>query len=200
MAIVAISAPLPRTNPNQFEKYEKETLHLPRRNRRAVPTRQLTSNFLASPEEDSLLEDFSGPGEPQRQPVILVVEDESIQAIFLRRVLRRLGYQAPEHAASGPEAIEKAAQYSPDLILMDVRLRGPMDGITAAGHIQSERRVPIIYLTAYADQTTLRRIQQTRAYGFLQKPVDDEILVSAIEAALTRHRAELEGIEPEDDG
>jgi CheY-like chemotaxis protein len=122
--------------------------------------------------------------------MILIVEDESIQAVFLRRMLTRLGYATTEPAVTGAEAIDKAARFSPDLILMDIRLRDAMDGITAAGQIQSNMDVPVIYMTAFADRATVRRAYETKCYGFLEKPVDDHTLQSAIEDALERHRAE----------
>jgi CheY-like chemotaxis protein len=115
---------------------------------------------------------------------ILVVEDENIVALDLRIRLNDLGYAVLAIVASGEEAIEKATELHPDLVLMDIRLRGEMDGIEAAQIIQARSDVPIIYLTALADEDTLRRAEATGAQGLIRKPFEDEELRTAIEAAL----------------
>lgn len=121
---------------------------------------------------------------------IMLVEDESIIALDVGQRLEILGHRVVVHAASGPEAIRLASESTPDLILMDVRLRGPMDGVEAAAAIRTAQDIPIVYLTAYADETTLKRARLTEPYGYLLKPFDDRELQSAIEIALYKHGME----------
>lgn len=194
MTVTEISTPPSTISPCSDSA---DGLRSPRQGRQLPPPMEAFSKYLFSLGEDNPEENTTQSGESRRQPVVLVVEDESFQAVFLQRMLRRLGYEAPEHAVTGPEAIEKAVRTSPDLILMDVRLRGSMDGITAADLIQRNRGVPVIYMTAYADQATVRRAHHTNCYGFLEKPVDDNVLRNAIESALNRRKAELDGTEPD---
>lgn len=119
---------------------------------------------------------------------ILVVEDENIVARDIENTLRRLGYAVPAVASSGEEAIEKAAAMHPDLVLMDIKLRGKTDGVTAAEEISDRLDIPIVYLTAYADQQTLQRAKLTEPFGYVLKPFDERSLYAAIEMALHRHR------------
>lgn len=119
---------------------------------------------------------------------ILVVEDENIVALDIRQSLNRLGYEVPAVAVTGEEAIAAARKYRPDLILMDIRLRGRMDGIEAATHIRRDYRLPVIYLTAFADTKTLDRAKMTEPFGYILKPFEDRELNSTIEMALYRHQ------------
>ncbi|MBE9007022.1 response regulator [Fortiea sp. LEGE XX443] len=121
---------------------------------------------------------------------ILVVEDESIVAKDLQNRLRKFGYTVPAIASSGQEAINKAVEISPDLVLMDIRLKGQMDGIEAAAEIHKYLDIPIIYLTAYADENTLERAKITEPFGYLLKPFKERELQTNIEIALTKHRLE----------
>src|SRR5664279_2361353 len=91
---------------------------------------------------------------------ILVVEDESITAEDLREVLTGFGYEVMVVAASGAEAIRAAEQHHPDLVLMDIRIKGDMDGTEAARILHERFDIPVVYLTAHADQETLRRAKQ----------------------------------------
>lgn len=118
---------------------------------------------------------------------ILIVEDEGILAIELAEKLERLGYNVAAAASSGEEAIEMAAKHKPDLILMDIVLKGEMDGIAAARKIHSTFKVPIIYLTAYAGDDTVKRAKLTEPFGYLVKPYNDRELQIALEMALYRH-------------
>jgi DNA-binding NarL/FixJ family response regulator len=122
---------------------------------------------------------------------ILLVEDEIITAAALEKSLRNLGYDVVGIVSSGEAAIRQAAEKAPDLILMDVRLQGAMDGIAAAQEIQSNFEIPVVYLTAHSDEETVERIMQSHPYGCLFKPYDKEDLHNAIEAALAwrQHRA-----------
>jgi signal transduction histidine kinase/AmiR/NasT family two-component response regulator len=124
------------------------------------------------------------------KPRILVVEDESIVALDMRHRLARLGYAVADIAVSGEQAVQRAAELHPDLVLMDINLQGRMDGIEAAARIGAECGTPVIYLTAYADNDTFQRAKLTDPYGYLIKPFDDRDLRTTIEIALYRHRAE----------
>lgn len=121
---------------------------------------------------------------------IFVVEDEGIVSLDIQNRLRRAGYTIAGTAPSGLEAISKAAVTRPDLVLMDIKLQGDMDGIEAARQLKEQLNAPIIYLTAYADEETLKRAQLTEAFGYLLKPFKERELVATIQMALIRHRLE----------
>jgi DNA-binding NtrC family response regulator len=121
---------------------------------------------------------------PMQPARVLIVEDEQIVAVDLEGHLERLGYQVAQTAASGEEACEKVLQAQPDLILMDVRLEGPMDGIEAAQRIRQRWEMPIIFLTAYCDAATLERAKLVEPYGYLVKPFVPSDLHAAIQMAL----------------
>jgi PAS domain S-box-containing protein len=118
---------------------------------------------------------------------ILVVEDERIVARDLADTLTDLGYFVMGTAATGAEAILQARTQRPDLVLMDIRLKGGVDGVQAAGKIRSERDIPVIFLTAHSDDETLRRAKQTDPFGYLVKPFKAPELRCAIEIALHKH-------------
>lgn len=121
---------------------------------------------------------------------ILVVEDEHIVALDIKRMLLTLGYEVPAIAASGKQAIQRAVETPPDLALMDIHLKGQMDGIQAAAEIQSMVDIPVIYLTAFADETTLDRARTTEPFGYVLKPFTEQELHSTIEMALYKHKIE----------
>ena len=123
---------------------------------------------------------------------ILVVEDERIVAKDLQRRLQRLGYTVCAIASSGQEAIEQVAQTTPHIVLMDIILQGPMDGVEAAEHIRARFNIPIIYLTAHADANTLQRAKATEPFGYLLKPFEAKALQTTIEMALYKHQMEQE--------
>ncbi|MEZ2231481.1 putative bifunctional diguanylate cyclase/phosphodiesterase [Microcoleus sp.] len=118
---------------------------------------------------------------------ILIVEDESIIAEDLFDSLTSLGYQVTAIVYSGEEAIIAASEVRPDLVLMDVNLQGEIDGITAAEKIRSRFQIPVIYLTAYADENTLRRVNSTKPFGYIVKPFEEKNLHTTIQIALHRH-------------
>ena len=122
---------------------------------------------------------------------IQVVEDERIIALDLRHTLEGLGYQVTGMAASGEEAIVQARDDAPELILMDINVEGVVDGIEAARRIGDEQRIPVIFLTAYAQDETLNRARATRPYGYLVKPCETRELHATIQMALERRKAEL---------
>ncbi|MCU1246736.1 MAG: Blue-light-activated protein [Acidobacteria bacterium] len=117
---------------------------------------------------------------------ILVVEGETIVAMGIASTLRRLGYDVVGMAGTGGAAIETAQQTKPDLILMDIRLNGRMDGIEAATAIQQERVTPIIFLTTHADLETVERAKSAAPYGYLVKPFDEGAVHRMVEIALQR--------------
>jgi PAS domain S-box-containing protein len=121
---------------------------------------------------------------------ILVVEDESIVAMDIQSMLELLGYTVPGMASTGIEAIQKTAELRPDLVLMDIRLKGEMDGIEAAGQIRARFHVPIIYLTAYADDEAVQRARLTEPFGYILKPFEEKELHVTIEMALYKSRME----------
>lgn len=123
-------------------------------------------------------------------PTIMVVEDERVVAKDLEMTLRRLGYEVCLTASSGEAAVELVESARPDLVLMDVRLRGGMDGVEAARLIQFRHDLPVVYLTAFADEVTLRRSLETQPYGYLVKPFQEKELHTTIETALSKNRLE----------
>lgn len=122
---------------------------------------------------------------------ILIVEDEQLVALEIQEYLQTLGYDVPETASAGETAIGQAAALRPNLVLMDIQLSGQMDGIEAAETIYSRFDIPVIYLTAHSDTTTLERAKLTAPFGYVIKPYSKQELHIAIECALVRH--ELEG-------
>ncbi|HPB56638.1 MAG TPA: response regulator, partial [Candidatus Aminicenantes bacterium] len=121
---------------------------------------------------------------------LLIVEDEAIVARDIEDVLKRLGYDVCCSVSSGEEAVEKARSSLPDLILMDIFLKGEKDGIQATEEIQSQYEIPVVYLTSYADSLTLERAKCTAPYGYLLKPFQERDLKSAVEIALCKSRSE----------
>ncbi|MHC5034564.1 MAG: response regulator, partial [Planctomycetota bacterium] len=121
---------------------------------------------------------------------IQVVEDESIVALDIKDNLEILGYNVVAVESSGEPAIQKAIETRPDLVLMDIRLKGEMDGIEAAQQIRAHLGTPVIYLTAYADEATLQRAKITEPYGYILKPFEERELHTTIEMALYKHRME----------
>jgi len=121
---------------------------------------------------------------------IMIVEDESIVAKDIQASLKNLGYTVVAVAASGEEALAKVGDAKPDLVLMDVMLKGKMDGIEAAGYIRERYKIPVVYLTAYTDDETLRRAKISEAFGYLLKPFEDRELRTTIEIALYKHTME----------
>ncbi|MEG4216246.1 ATP-binding protein [Microcoleus sp. Pol14C6] len=121
---------------------------------------------------------------------ILVVEDEVIVAQDIAGRLKKLGYAVTATVSSGEEAIQKALENPPDLVLMDIVLKGEIDGVTAAEKIRTNRNVPTVFLTAYADDKTLQRAKLTDPLGYIIKPFQQNDLRVAIEIALHRHEIE----------
>ncbi|MCI4626673.1 MAG: diguanylate cyclase [Candidatus Magnetoovum sp. WYHC-5] len=121
---------------------------------------------------------------------ILVVEDEGTTALYIKRILEELGYRVVATEVSGLAAVERAKKELPDLVLMDIKLKGKMDGVEAACEIHEKLDIPIVYLTAHSDKGMLERVKITEPFGYVVKPFDTRELHSNIEIALYRHRVE----------
>lgn len=119
---------------------------------------------------------------------ILIVEDELLIAKNLASKLERLGYKIIDIVSSGADAIQRAGELNPDLILMDLVIKGDLDGIETAAKIHQRFDIPIIYTTAYADDATLQKAENTGAYGYLLKPIKERELHATIKIALSKHK------------
>lgn len=126
-------------------------------------------------------------GSTSNPPRILIVEDEPVVAMDIERRCKRLGYVVTECVASGEVATSAAALQTPDLVLMDIMLQGEMDGIDTAAAIRTKIDIPVIYLTAHADEETLQRAKITEPFGFIIKPFEDRELATCIQMALYKH-------------
>lgn len=125
-------------------------------------------------------------------PHILVVEDENLVAKDIQSRLQGLGYSVPAVAASAAEALKKAAEIHPDLVLMDIVLKGEIDGVQAARRMREQFGVPVVYLTAHGDEDTLEQAKASEPFGYILKPFDERELHSTIKMALYKSRMEKE--------
>ncbi len=121
---------------------------------------------------------------------ILIVEDEHIVALDIRLHLQKCGYTVPGIFSSGEEALEHMEELQPDIVLMDIQLQGELDGVETASIIKEKYRIPVILLTAYADDTTIERAKITQPFGYIIKPFEERELRTAIEIALYRYQME----------
>ena len=121
---------------------------------------------------------------------ILIVEDEAIVAVDIAKKVRQLGYDVTGATITGEDAIVRARQQRPSLVLMDIHLAGAMDGIAAAAIIRQECAVPVIFLTAHSDPVTVTRAREVDPFGYLLKPFDERELHIHIELALYKHATE----------
>jgi PAS domain S-box-containing protein len=121
---------------------------------------------------------------------ILVVEDEAITGMDIRRSLTEMGYSVIAIATTGELAVRKAGELHPDIILMDIMLAGKMNGIEAAELIKEQLRIPVVYLSAYSDDTFLARAKLTEPFGYILKPFRELELKTTIEMALYKHTME----------
>lgn len=128
---------------------------------------------------------------PDKQKV-LIVEDEAILMEFLNRMLISLGYDVVGTAATGADAVDLALKQSPGIILMDIHLRGKMDGVEAARRIHESKDIPVIFLTAHSDEVTVERAKASSPYGYLVKPIEARELAIAMEVVTVRHAMEAE--------
>ncbi len=125
---------------------------------------------------------------------VLVVENDNIIAMNIQDWLEKFGYTVPAKASTGPDAIEKAIYIRPDVIVMDIKLKGEMDGIEAAGFIKDKTGIPIVFLTAYSDYSesdVLKRAKEAVPYGYMLKPFTDRDLHIVIEMAIYRRKMEV---------
>jgi CheY-like chemotaxis protein len=127
------------------------------------------------------------------EPRALIVEDEILIADELRERLSRLGFSVIAAVDSAEEGIAIATRERPDLVLMDIRLKGAKDGVQAAEEIHQQVDIPIVYLTAYSDRLTVQRAMQTHYDGFILKPFHRRELQSTIEVAMLRHAFRSKG-------
>jgi diguanylate cyclase (GGDEF)-like protein/PAS domain S-box-containing protein len=121
---------------------------------------------------------------------ILIVEDESIVSQDIQKRLKEMGYAVCGIAFSGEEAVEKAAEMMPNLVLMDIMLKGKLDGVEAAKQIYERFNIPVVYLTAYSDNHTLKRAEITQPFGYILKPFEERELHVAVQMALYKHKME----------
>jgi diguanylate cyclase (GGDEF)-like protein/PAS domain S-box-containing protein len=122
---------------------------------------------------------------------ILIVEDEGLIARDIKDMVRNAGYEVSAVVGTGEDAVEKAETTHPDLILMDIILRGEMDGVEAAEKIRKRFNIPVIYLTAHTDENTLQRAKLTEPLGYTLKPVEQKELMTVMEMALYKHQMEI---------
>jgi hypothetical protein len=123
---------------------------------------------------------------------ILVVEDESIVAKDIQRTLEKLGYEVPATASSAASAFEKLEEIEPDLVFLDVKLKGEQDGVHIAEHIKDRYDIPVIFLTSFVDQDTIDRAKVTEPYGYLVKPFNEGDLKTTVEMALFKFSKDRE--------
>ncbi len=135
---------------------------------------------------------------PSVKGTLLIVEDEKIIAKDIANILKKFGYVVPAIVSSGEEAIRKLEESPVDLVLMDIVLKGNLDGVEAAKQIYDRFKIPVVHLTAYADDETLDRVKETQAYGYIIKPFKERELYTAIEIALHRHKMALDQESGED--
>ncbi len=137
--------------------------------------------------------------EDTRPPTVLIVEDEAILALDLGQKIEELGYAVLGIVASGEQAVAMALEKQPDLVLMDVHLQGGMDGLEAACRIHEAAAIPVVFLTAHADETTLKRAEASAPYGYLVKPIEPrELGATLLRIALVRRDAERRVLESEE--
>ncbi|MEY2520681.1 MAG: two-component system, response regulator PdtaR [Verrucomicrobiota bacterium] len=123
---------------------------------------------------------------------ILIVEDEAITVSALRRELASLGYEIAGTASTADEALRAVESQKPDLVLMDITLAGGVNGVVAAVAIRGNFPVPVVFLTAHADDRTMDRAVSAGAFGYVLKPYSGVGLKAAIETALHKHQTEME--------
>ncbi|MDH7559361.1 MAG: PAS domain S-box protein [bacterium] len=121
---------------------------------------------------------------------ILIVEDESLVAADLAQLLEKLGYRVTGRVATGKAALAAVEQERPDLVLMDIGLRGELDGIQTAAQLSGRCGIPVVFLTAHSDDATLERAKQAQPFGYILKPFDEREVRATVEMALHRHKLE----------
>ena len=122
---------------------------------------------------------------------IMIVEDEGLVALAIEKSLKTFGYDVPVTVSTGEDAVRKVVEVEPDLVLMDIRLKGDIDGVEAADRIRSAFHIPIVYLTAYSEDKTLERARLTEPFGYITKPFEERTLQATVEMAL--YKSTIEG-------
>lgn len=125
-----------------------------------------------------------------KQASIMIVEDEALVALSLQKKLEKLGYTVPNVVHSGEDAMQEAEKRPLDLILMDIKLAGKVDGITAAEQIRRHHDIPVVFMTAYSDEETLQRAKLSGPFGYILKPYDERDIRTTVEIALCKHEME----------
>ncbi len=123
---------------------------------------------------------------------ILLVEDEAITALDIKRMLENLGYDVLDILTTGQDAVSRIEEMQPDLVLMDIVLNDELDGIDAVRMIKEKTDLPVVFITANADSNTIARADETEHYGYLIKPVNIKDLQSIVTTAVQRHRLKLQ--------
>jgi two-component system, LytTR family, response regulator LytT len=129
---------------------------------------------------------------------VFIVEDESIVAKDIQNSLTKLGYNVVGTANNGKEALERISELNPDLVLMDIQIKGNMTGIEVSEKVKEKMHIPVIFLTAYADEGTLSRAKITEPYGYILKPFKEIDLHSTIEMAVYKHQKDAELLKERD--
>ena len=122
---------------------------------------------------------------------ILIVEDEILVAVSLKKTLEFYGYNVPAIAVSGEEAINFVKNYHPDIVLMDITLKGRMDGIEAAEHISNQFDIPIIFITAHSSKDIIEKAKKVKHFGYITKPFNERHLSNVINMALNKFQTDL---------
>jgi AmiR/NasT family two-component response regulator len=148
-----------------------------------------TSGWFATVELAACAEE-KDPMAAAAEHKIVIVEDEGLIAADLESRLKSAGYQVPGTADSAQPALKLIRETWPDLVLMDIRLKGEQDGIQVAELVHEQLDIPVVYLTAYEDRATLERASRTQAYGYIKKPIVSASLRGSIEMAIAKHRYE----------
>lgn len=129
---------------------------------------------------------------------ILIVEDETIVALDMKYQLQKLGYGVCGIFSTGEECLNRIKNLNPELVLMDIRLQGEIDGVEAAGVIREKYRIPVVFITAYADDETIERAKYIEPFGYIIKPFDERSLRTTIEMALYKHSMDKKLVESEE--
>lgn len=116
----------------------------------------------------------------------MVVEDEGVVSIDIRDMLKKAGYNIAAVAFQGEEAVLKAEQSNPDIVLMDIGLKGEIDGIEAAKRIRNRFQIPVVFLTGFADDVTVAKAQEVNPSGFIIKPINEEELNQTLQGILNK--------------
>ncbi|MBS2018919.1 MAG: response regulator [Deltaproteobacteria bacterium] len=160
--------------------------------RRRRPARTSPSNIQGAAAATTMPPPSARPMNAPPKNRILVVEDDGIIAEDIRVTLTRLGYEVPRTSSTSEEALRAMEEINPALVLMDIHLRGPVDGVETVTKIKERWDVPVVFLTAHSDEATLARARETRPHGYLVKPFKERELRTAIEVAIGRHELETQ--------